>query len=160
MIDDFIGTVLFVPFCPYHFVHTILSNDILSVYHFVCTILSVPFYPRTPLIRAYTNADKYKNKYAYAWSRYKFSGNIRPVCSVGEQYILYRSEVTTRSVRFSPFCIISTTSISHRDVFNIAVVVGIQLSLPPPSIIPSVIPSIHPSVRVFVRSCLPLSPPF
>src|SRR6218665_135265 len=35
LIDDFIGTVLFVPFCPYHFVHTILSNDILSVYHFV-----------------------------------------------------------------------------------------------------------------------------
>src|SRR6218665_202899 len=34
-----------VPFCPYHFVHTILSNNILSVYHFVHTILSVPFCP-------------------------------------------------------------------------------------------------------------------
>ena len=30
LIDDFSGTVLFVPFFPYHFVHTILSNDILS----------------------------------------------------------------------------------------------------------------------------------
>ena len=29
-----------VPFCPYHFVHTILS-----IYHFVHTILSVPFCP-------------------------------------------------------------------------------------------------------------------
>jgi len=37
------GIVLFVPFCPCHFVHTILSNDILSVYHFAHTILSVPF---------------------------------------------------------------------------------------------------------------------
>src|SRR6218665_1450744 len=35
-----------VPFCPYHFVHTILSNTSLSVYHFVHTILSVPFCPR------------------------------------------------------------------------------------------------------------------
>src|SRR6218665_100737 len=34
-----------VPFCPYHFVRTILSNTILSVYHFVYTILSVPFCP-------------------------------------------------------------------------------------------------------------------
>src|SRR6218665_1828691 len=34
-----------VPFCPYHFVHTILSNDILSVYHFVHNILSVPYCP-------------------------------------------------------------------------------------------------------------------
>src|SRR6218665_3672425 len=34
-----------VPFCPYYFVHTILSNAILSVYHFAHTILSVPFCP-------------------------------------------------------------------------------------------------------------------
>src|SRR6218665_1680576 len=34
-----------VPFCPYHFVRTISSNTILSVYHFVHTILSVPFCP-------------------------------------------------------------------------------------------------------------------
>jgi len=45
LIDYFIGTVLFVPFRPYHFVHTILSNDILLVYHSVHTILSVPFCP-------------------------------------------------------------------------------------------------------------------
>src|SRR6218665_1804578 len=37
-----------IPFCPYHFVRTILfptilSNTILSVYHFVHAILSVPF---------------------------------------------------------------------------------------------------------------------
>ena len=35
LIDDFIRDILSVPFCPYHFVHTILSNTILSVYHFV-----------------------------------------------------------------------------------------------------------------------------
>ena len=29
-----------VPLCPYHFVHTILSNTILFVYHFVRIILS------------------------------------------------------------------------------------------------------------------------
>src|SRR6218665_1368488 len=34
-----------IPFCPCHFVRTILSNTILSVYHFVHTILSVPFCP-------------------------------------------------------------------------------------------------------------------
>src|SRR6218665_2501699 len=34
-----------VPFCPYHFVRTILSSTILSAYHFVHTILSVPFCP-------------------------------------------------------------------------------------------------------------------
>src|SRR6218665_844113 len=34
-----------VPFCPYHFVCTILTNTILSVYHIVHTILSVPFCP-------------------------------------------------------------------------------------------------------------------
>ena len=45
LIDDFIGTVLSVPFSPYHFVRAILSNAILSVYHFVHTILSVPFCP-------------------------------------------------------------------------------------------------------------------
>src|SRR6218665_1405515 len=45
LIDDFIVKVLSVPFCPYHFVRTILSNAILSVYHFVHTILSVPFCP-------------------------------------------------------------------------------------------------------------------
>src|SRR6218665_1325604 len=45
LIRDFIGIVLFIPFCPCHFVHTILSNDILSVYHFVHTFLSVPFCP-------------------------------------------------------------------------------------------------------------------
>ena len=48
LIDDFIGrpTVLFVPFCPMTFCpYTILSNDILSVYHFVHTILCVPFCP-------------------------------------------------------------------------------------------------------------------
>src|SRR6218665_3406036 len=45
LIDDFIVKVLSVPFCPYHFVRTILSNTILSVYHFVHTILSVPFCP-------------------------------------------------------------------------------------------------------------------
>src|SRR6218665_1205446 len=43
LIDDFIRNILSVPFCPYHFVHTILSATILSVYHFVHTILSVPF---------------------------------------------------------------------------------------------------------------------
>src|SRR6218665_3854131 len=46
LIDDFIRNILFVPFCPYHFVPTILSNTILSVYHFVHTILSVPFCPQ------------------------------------------------------------------------------------------------------------------
>src|SRR6218665_1457411 len=35
LIDDFIRDILCVPFCPYHFVHAILSNTILSVYHFV-----------------------------------------------------------------------------------------------------------------------------
>src|SRR6218665_1714290 len=45
LIDDFIGSVLFVPFCLYHFAHTILSNDILSIYLFVRTILSIPFCP-------------------------------------------------------------------------------------------------------------------
>src|SRR6218665_2697790 len=45
LIDDFIRNILFVPFCPCHFVHTILSNAILSLYHFVHTILSVPFCP-------------------------------------------------------------------------------------------------------------------
>src|SRR6218665_945893 len=45
LIDDFTRNNLFIPFCPYHFVHTILSNTILSVYHFVHTILSVPFCP-------------------------------------------------------------------------------------------------------------------
>ena len=45
LIDDSIGKVLSVPFCPYHFVRTIVSNTILSVYHFVHTILSVPFCP-------------------------------------------------------------------------------------------------------------------
>src|SRR6218665_4139642 len=50
-------TILSVPFCPYHFVpyhfvHTILSVQFCSLpfcpYHFVRTILSVPFCPRTP----------------------------------------------------------------------------------------------------------------
>src|SRR6218665_3585901 len=45
LIDDFIHNILSVPFCPCHFVHTILSNAILSVYYFVHTILSVPFCP-------------------------------------------------------------------------------------------------------------------
>ena len=40
-----IRNILSVPFCPCHFLHTILSNAILSVYHFVHTILSVPFCP-------------------------------------------------------------------------------------------------------------------
>ena len=35
LIDDFIRNILSTPFCPYHFVYTILSNTILSVYHFV-----------------------------------------------------------------------------------------------------------------------------
>src|SRR6218665_74688 len=53
LIDDFVRNSLPVPFCPCHFVHAILSNTILSVYHFVHTILSVPFCPlpfcpRTP----------------------------------------------------------------------------------------------------------------
>src|SRR6218665_38205 len=34
-----------VPFCPCHFVRTILSSAILSVYHFVHTILTMPFCP-------------------------------------------------------------------------------------------------------------------
>src|SRR6218665_117548 len=45
LIDDYIRNILAIPFCPYHFVHTILSNTNLSVYHFVHTILSVPFCP-------------------------------------------------------------------------------------------------------------------
>src|SRR6218665_445401 len=45
LIDDFIRNILSIPFCPCHFVHTILSNAILSVYHYVHTILSVPFCP-------------------------------------------------------------------------------------------------------------------
>src|SRR6218665_2317500 len=45
LIDDFIRNSLSIPFCPCHFVHAILSNTILSVYHFVHTILSVPFCP-------------------------------------------------------------------------------------------------------------------
>ena len=40
LIDDFIRDILSVPFYPYHFVRTILSNTILSVYRFVHTILS------------------------------------------------------------------------------------------------------------------------
>src|SRR6218665_106094 len=44
LIDDYIRNILAIPFCPYHFVHTILSNTILSVYHFVRILfLSVPF---------------------------------------------------------------------------------------------------------------------
>ena len=31
LIDDFIRNILAIPFCPYHFVPTILSNTILSV---------------------------------------------------------------------------------------------------------------------------------
>src|SRR6218665_1651267 len=38
------------PFCPCHFVHTIFSNTILSVYCFVHTILSVIFCPVTPVV--------------------------------------------------------------------------------------------------------------
>src|SRR6218665_886059 len=45
LIDDLSVIVFSVPFCPCHFVYTILSNTILSVYHFVHTILSVPFCP-------------------------------------------------------------------------------------------------------------------
>src|SRR6218665_4004861 len=41
LIDDFIRNILSVPFCPYHFVHAILSNTILSVYHF----FRIPFCP-------------------------------------------------------------------------------------------------------------------
>src|SRR6218665_2816416 len=41
LIDDFIRNSLSVPICPYHFVHAILSNTILSVYHFV----RIPFCP-------------------------------------------------------------------------------------------------------------------
>src|SRR6218665_1361284 len=42
----FVRTILSVPFCPIPFCpYTILSNTILSVYHFVHTILSVPFCP-------------------------------------------------------------------------------------------------------------------
>src|SRR6218665_3840660 len=61
LIDAFIPNILSVPFCPCHLVHTILSNAILSVYHFVDTILSVPFCPlyhfaRSPLcIMLYTH---------------------------------------------------------------------------------------------------------
>src|SRR6218665_1900642 len=45
--------ILLVKSYPYHFVRAILFNTILSVDHFVHTILSVPFYPlpfcpRTP----------------------------------------------------------------------------------------------------------------
>ena len=47
------------PFCLYHFVHTILYNNILSVYHFVHTILSVPVCPRTVICcRRWYNIDK------------------------------------------------------------------------------------------------------
>ena len=39
LFDDFVRNILFVPFSPYHFFRTILSNTILSlplcVYHFV-----------------------------------------------------------------------------------------------------------------------------
>src|SRR6218665_2780914 len=45
LIDDFIRNILSVPFCPCHFVHTILSNTIFSAYPIVHTILSVPFCP-------------------------------------------------------------------------------------------------------------------
>jgi len=45
LIDEGLIDDLFVIFCPYHFVHTILSNTILSVYYFVHAILSVPFCP-------------------------------------------------------------------------------------------------------------------
>src|SRR6218665_2878221 len=42
----FVRTILSMPFCPIPFCpYTILSNTILSVYHFVHTILSVPFCP-------------------------------------------------------------------------------------------------------------------
>jgi len=33
LIDDYIRNILSVPFCPYHFVRTILSNIILSGHH-------------------------------------------------------------------------------------------------------------------------------
>src|SRR6218665_1475192 len=61
LIDDFICDILSVPFCPFHFVHTILSNTILSVYHFAHTILSVPFCPlpfcpRTPTSPEYQHS--------------------------------------------------------------------------------------------------------
>src|SRR6218665_836343 len=41
-IDDSIGKVLSVPFCPYYFVFTIVSNTILSV-----PFCPLPFCPRT-----------------------------------------------------------------------------------------------------------------
>src|SRR6218665_929893 len=40
----FVHTILSIPFCSYHFVHTILSNTILSVYCFVRTILSATIF--------------------------------------------------------------------------------------------------------------------
>src|SRR6218665_494793 len=49
LIDDFIRNILAVPFCPCHFVHTILSNTIFSVYHFVHTILSATIFSWNPL---------------------------------------------------------------------------------------------------------------
>src|SRR6218665_2674463 len=66
LIHDFIRNILLVLFCPYHFVLAILSNTILSVYHFVHTILSVPFCPlpfcpRTPphLISCHGKANEH-----------------------------------------------------------------------------------------------------
>ena len=64
LIDDSIGKVLSVPSCPYHFVRTIVSNAILSVYHFVHTILSIPFCPlpfcpRTPLTPCTVSGNRF-----------------------------------------------------------------------------------------------------
>ena len=49
LIVDFIPDILSVPFCPYHFVYTILSNTILSVYHLSVPFCPLPFCPRTLL---------------------------------------------------------------------------------------------------------------
>ena len=59
LIDDFIRNILSEPFCPYHFVHTSLSNSILSVHYIVlfchtnfCPLLfcPLPFCPRTAIV--------------------------------------------------------------------------------------------------------------
>src|SRR6218665_251060 len=45
-----------VPFCLYHFVHTILSATILSVYHFVRTILSATILSEYHFVRTILSA--------------------------------------------------------------------------------------------------------
>jgi len=53
------------PFCPYHFVHTILSHTILSIYHFV----------RYHFVRSPSEALSTQHGYCVGSSRRSATGN-------------------------------------------------------------------------------------